>query len=449
VDGRQASYEAAFGKVLKRLREERGLSQEAVELEGGSHRTFVSDLERGIKTPSLTTIVKLAEVLKISPADLMNLVQAEAGEETSALAAQGAPSVAPTPIGAPLAAAIAEAVRTVGLSLLTREVQVSISPDDTLADVERTVEATELDLPAVLADAAVILASPGGERAQRTHRNSLGYIVRRDRPPAELRFTLEEAEAFLVDADRILAAVLSTNRVLENLHDLSVANGVPLFALLGMRNLSSFVGAVFASELARIEEARLAPNPNQDGYPDLLALTKKGVAYIAEKAHLNQLSVKEFWSPFPHGGLEVKATCGNTPEASVQAKPGIGETRLGILKSAEWKAHHQDTNNLLGLHWDFVDGIPTVLAVFYRNDLSRDDWGGIIVPREGGGRTTSVSIMKRGRMGEDLGVKKMGRGWLLLPDDNAMLNALAQQSVYALDLAQVRRYRPLAARRTT
>jgi len=114
------------------------------------------------------------------------------------------------------------------------------------------------------------------------------------------------------------------------------------------------------------------------------------------------MSDKSFWSPYPHGGIEVKATCGNTPSAKEQAKPQIGESRGHILQSAEWKAHHRETNNLLGIFWDFVDGLPTVLAAFYRNDLTSADWGEVIKPTDGGGRTTSVSIMNR------TGVKKMG-----------------------------------------
>jgi hypothetical protein len=127
------------------------------------------------------------------------------------------------------------------------------------------------------------------------------------------------------------------------------------------------------------------------------------------------MSDKTFWSPYPHGGLEVKATCGNTPPARIRPKPKIGEARLPILVSAEWKAHHQETNDLIGLFWDFVDGLPTIVAAFYRNNLTQDDWGEVITPGEGS-RTTSVSIMKRGRVGEDVGVRKMGKGWLVLPE---------------------------------
>lgn len=45
-------------------------------------------------------------------------------------------------------------------------------------------------------------------------------------------------------------------------------------------------------------------------------------------------------------------------------------------------------------------------AVFYAGNLAEDDWGEIVRPRAGGGRTTSVSIMTRS------GIRKMYEGWL-------------------------------------
>lgn len=78
----------------------------------------------------------------------------------------------------------------------------------------------------------------------------------------------------------------------------------------------------------------------------------------------------------------------------------------------DWKAHHRETNNLAGILWDFVDRVPRIVAVFFCPSLVVDDWGKIIQPREGGGRTTSVSIMNRE------GVKKMYRHWVAVVDSD-------------------------------
>lgn len=65
----------AFGEVLRRLRSAKGLSQEALGFRAGLHRTYVSQLERGLKSPSLRTIEKIAHVLEVDLADLMRQLQ--------------------------------------------------------------------------------------------------------------------------------------------------------------------------------------------------------------------------------------------------------------------------------------------------------------------------------------------------------------------------------------
>jgi transcriptional regulator with XRE-family HTH domain len=56
-----------FGKVLRDQRQISGLSQEALALTAEVDRTFVSQMERGIRQPTLTTLWKLAEALSIRP----------------------------------------------------------------------------------------------------------------------------------------------------------------------------------------------------------------------------------------------------------------------------------------------------------------------------------------------------------------------------------------------
>ena len=67
----------AFGLVLRDLRKERGLSQEALALEAGIQRNYVSLIERGINQPTITIIFKLATAMEVKPSQLIELVEAE------------------------------------------------------------------------------------------------------------------------------------------------------------------------------------------------------------------------------------------------------------------------------------------------------------------------------------------------------------------------------------
>jgi transcriptional regulator with XRE-family HTH domain len=63
--------EQAFGIVLRDLRQARSLSQETLALESELDRTFISLLERGLRQPSLTTILQLAGPLGVAPDELV------------------------------------------------------------------------------------------------------------------------------------------------------------------------------------------------------------------------------------------------------------------------------------------------------------------------------------------------------------------------------------------
>ena len=60
-----------FGKQLRELRQERGISQEKLAEMADLHRNYVGVLERGGQFASLDAICKLAHALKIKPADLL------------------------------------------------------------------------------------------------------------------------------------------------------------------------------------------------------------------------------------------------------------------------------------------------------------------------------------------------------------------------------------------
>lgn len=61
----------AFGRVLRQARTDRGLTQEKLALDSGLDRTFISLLERGLRQPSLTTLVQLADALGADASDFV------------------------------------------------------------------------------------------------------------------------------------------------------------------------------------------------------------------------------------------------------------------------------------------------------------------------------------------------------------------------------------------
>ena len=66
-----------FGKTIKNLRLERELTQNNLADMINSERSHISDIERGIKSPSLAMIFRLAKALQIASGELVQLVDDE------------------------------------------------------------------------------------------------------------------------------------------------------------------------------------------------------------------------------------------------------------------------------------------------------------------------------------------------------------------------------------
>jgi transcriptional regulator with XRE-family HTH domain len=62
---------AAFGELLKKLREERGLSQSQLALEAELDQSFLSLIERGDRQPSLASLFAICDALNIEPDDVV------------------------------------------------------------------------------------------------------------------------------------------------------------------------------------------------------------------------------------------------------------------------------------------------------------------------------------------------------------------------------------------
>ena len=60
-----------FGRAIRHLREHRGWSQEKLAEAADLNRSYLGEIERGSASPSLVTVVKLANALDLSAGDLV------------------------------------------------------------------------------------------------------------------------------------------------------------------------------------------------------------------------------------------------------------------------------------------------------------------------------------------------------------------------------------------
>lgn len=65
----------AFGEVLRDLRSSRKLSQEALAEKCGLHRTYISFLERGLRSPTLATIILIGDTLNLPAHQIVLMVE--------------------------------------------------------------------------------------------------------------------------------------------------------------------------------------------------------------------------------------------------------------------------------------------------------------------------------------------------------------------------------------
>nr|KAJ9622943.1 hypothetical protein H2204_011423 [Knufia peltigerae] len=69
TDGK--AVQKIFGEVLRAVRTEREISQQDLALEADLDRTYISMLERGLRQPTLSTLIALADAMGIDAASLV------------------------------------------------------------------------------------------------------------------------------------------------------------------------------------------------------------------------------------------------------------------------------------------------------------------------------------------------------------------------------------------
>lgn len=63
------------GHAIRCIREQKGLSQEVVSGLAGIGRTHLSAIERGERKPTLETIFRLAEAMRMKPSELVQAIE--------------------------------------------------------------------------------------------------------------------------------------------------------------------------------------------------------------------------------------------------------------------------------------------------------------------------------------------------------------------------------------
>ncbi len=81
-------FESTFGKIVRKRRRQLGLSQEALSHRSGLHRTYISDIERGKKSPSLRAMISLAGALDTDVSTLILLTEQKVAVHTGKIEIQ-------------------------------------------------------------------------------------------------------------------------------------------------------------------------------------------------------------------------------------------------------------------------------------------------------------------------------------------------------------------------
>lgn len=130
----------------------------------------------------------------------------------------------------------------------------SITGSTSISELANIALESGLPIDRLLSQAALESYSAKRGPGKRSSRDSLEFLQADKRPDAALLFTKDPKVAWSLTTQLALTTLQSTNRAIELIDDLATGNDIPIFALLGLRNLSSFVGEIASETLNQLPE---------------------------------------------------------------------------------------------------------------------------------------------------------------------------------------------------
>lgn len=238
-------------------------------------------------------------------------------------------------------------------------------------------------------------------------------------------------DGLVISEDIINSAIIDTNNYLNNVSSYFIEIELDIFNILGQRNISGFIGEVFSKTLSSKVNG-LISNPHQDGRPDIInvsSLESKRFFYSSFLDRNHRIPIKERFSPYPYGGIEIKCSIGetylnkelknillreyNTDKFDIRIPRGMAFSTLTY-----W-GHHRDCSNLLGIYYDYYDNSyynPQIIALFYA-ELDQSDWSELSIGKVGSKKTSNTSLNLCGR-------DKIRRNVVAVIDDYRYINKL-------------------------
>lgn len=70
-------FSIVVGKTIKTLRKEKKVSQEKLAEAIDSHQVYISEIERGLKIPSLPVLYEIAKAFGITLTELISIIEKE------------------------------------------------------------------------------------------------------------------------------------------------------------------------------------------------------------------------------------------------------------------------------------------------------------------------------------------------------------------------------------